>query len=461
MAESTINQHIQDCFLYLAVTDTQFLKLVRSAVPAELFTSQVTSDLVTICYNYFDQFESAPNNHLHDEVVKQIAKKTEEDKELYTSYISKISELHQPNVDYIIKTINTFVQARKFEEAAVDFVKLVEKGNFQKAKFLMQEALRSGVERENIGLDYLTSDTPLYYQSKVQLDKLPTGMEKLDMLLKGGLKRGWFVCILGGMKGKKTWSLVHLGKQALMRSLNVCHITHEMDVEEVEERYDRSLGGLTNEDDSVEVIITEMNDKGMVKKETRRQAHSIYNPKAIRRTRRTWRKLGGRLIIRKYPMGTCTSQEIERYLNYLETYYHFTPDILINDYVDIMNIGSKDRREEINQLYIDHKKIADERDILVVTVSQTNRAALLKAKLERTDFAEDIRKLANVDVALAISADELQVQKQEMRVWILGGRSVKDFCGCYIKQNLDIGQFCTDSWFGGDHRNDHDGEEEQ
>ncbi len=449
MVQSVINQHIQDCFVHLVVTNSEFLKLVRTAIPYEYFTSDVTATIIRISYEYYDQFKVAPENHLHDELVRRIQKKDSEDRKLYFNYIKRIAEMETPNVEYVLKTISDFVRARTFEEAAVDFVKMVEKGKFEEARTLMHQALRAGVEKENVGLEYFSSDNPTYYQKGFEEVMLPTGVEKLDILLKGGIRRGWFVCTLGGLKGRKSWFLVHLGKQALLKGMSVLHISHEMEVEEIEERYDRSLGGLTGSRDgeSTETLIQEMDEKGQLIKEKRIMAPSAYYPKAVKKVRKIWRKMGGRLIIKKYPMGICTMSEIDRYLNYLETYYNFIPDLLINDYADIMSIPANNRREYINQIYIDHKRVADERNITVVTVSQTNRAALLKAKLHQSDFAEDIRKLANVDLALAISSDEGQRQKNEMRVWILGGRSVQDGRGCIVKQNLDIGQFCTDSWF--------------
>jgi replicative DNA helicase len=447
----------------LAVTSSDFLKLVRTSVPYEYFTSDVTATLVRVCYEYYDQFGAAPENHLHDELVRRIQKKDPEDRKLYTSYVTRISEMDPPNVDYVIKTISDFVRARTFEEAAVDFVKMVEKGRFEEARSLMHQALRAGVEKENVGLEYFLSDVPTYYNKTLDEVYLPTGIDQLDILLKGGIRRGWFVCILGGLKGRKSWFLNHMGKQGLLKGMNVLHISHEMEIEEIEERYDRNLGGLTGNRDgeSSEITVQEMGSKGELIKEKKIISPSAYSLKAVKKVRRIWRKMGGRLIIKKYAMGTCTMNEIDRYLNYLETYYSFVPDLLINDYADIMSIPPSSRRESINQIYIDHKRIADERNITVMTVSQTNRAALLKAKLHQADFAEDIRKLANVDLALAISSDETQRSRSEMRAWIIGGRSVQDGRGCFIKQNLDIGQVCTDSWFPPDPSDKRDEEEEE
>jgi len=44
-----------------------------------------------------------------------------------------------------------------------------------------------------------------------------------DMYQIGGLRRGQFVCILGGYKGCKSWFCHHLAKQALIQGRNVLH----------------------------------------------------------------------------------------------------------------------------------------------------------------------------------------------------------------------------------------------
>jgi len=448
MAE-VISQRVQDSFVLLAITDTRFLELSRKTIKPEYFSSQVTEDVVKICYSYFDQFHEAPNNHFHDEVVRFLYNKDERETDRYLTYLEKLQKLPKPNQDYVIRRINNFVQAREFENAAIEFVKLTEHGNFTQAKELMQKTLRVGIAKESVGLKYFEEDIPTYYGDLQLREKLiGTGFPILDRYLKG-LKRGQLICVLGGYKGKRSWMCIHLVMHALLSGKSVLHISHEMTLGEVEERYDMMLGGLTNADEAKLMTYKEIDESGRLSRVWEEEAATVYNKQAVSHTRESVKKLGGQLIIKKYPMGTCTMEELDRYLDYLETYEGFIPDVLINDYVEIMKLPlgqSSAMRDRINQAYIDHKRIADERNIVVITVSQAVRSALRKAQLSQKDFAEDIRKLGNVDIVLALSETDEQAQQGMMRVFVLANRSGPQDFGCMFSTNLDVGQFCTDCW---------------
>jgi len=136
--------------------------------------------------------------------------------------------------------------------------------------------------------------------------------------------------------------------------------------------------------------------------------------------------------------------EIERYLDWLETNHGFIPDILINDYVEKMKGMSGDRsRDAINEAYIQHKRIADERNIVVITMSQVPRQSLEKSIISQRDApAEDARKLGNVDIGLFFGQTREQEQSNRMNVWVLVGRSQKMAFGCTTVVNKAIGQLC-------------------
>jgi hypothetical protein len=56
----------------------------------------------------------------------------------------------------------------------------------------------------------------------------------------------------------------------------------------------------------------------------------------------------------------------------------------------------------VQAAYFDAKNMGLRRDVLVFSLSQVNRAAVSKAVLDLTDFAEDFQKAANCDAAFAI-----------------------------------------------------------
>jgi hypothetical protein len=104
--------------------------------------------------------------------------------------------------------------------------------------------------------------------------------------------------------------------------------------------------------------------------------------------------------------------------------------------------SSKQTRDQLNDTYIYHKRIADERRILVVTFSQSNRKAYQAAVLRVPDFAEDVRKAANVDLAIGICQTAEQEQIEMATLFVIVAREGRQGCGCNIQMHLETGQFC-------------------
>ena len=215
-------------------------------------------------------------------------------------------------------------------------------------------------------------------------------------------------------------------------------------------RYDMMFGGLVSREAYSDVEFVTTDEHGNVTDRETRNVETVRNLEAVQAGRKTIQRYGGKLLIKKYPPTVCSMGEMNRYLDALETFNGFVPDIIINDYPDIMKLpgGEKaERRDQLNDVYLQHKRIADERNILMIVVSQTNRAGLEKARISKKDFAEDIRKLANCDLVLAVGQNREMERERRMRVHVLGGRTEEDGFGCIVSQNIRLGQVVVDSWF--------------
>jgi hypothetical protein len=444
-----LSQHIQDHFVKLIADDSEFLRLSRSVIKQSYFQSFVTSFIVEICYRYFDNFKRAPGEHLNHELDHALKDLSREKQSLVREYLEKISAIGSPNKEYIVSQLSEFAKSVEFEQAAEQFSELVESGNYDAARSLMLNALRAGIPVHEVGIIYGQSSIPTYHLKEHEY-LMGTGIPALDQLIRG-YKRKQLICFLGSAKGSKTWTLTNLARRAIIEGLNVLHISHEVSAEETEMRYDMMFGSLTSTEKPVSVEYRLYNKYGEELLEERHTStrDTVYSLKAIKKLRKKTKRLPGKLIIKKYPMGSCSFEEIERYINYLEIYESFSPDVLINDYVDIMKLPLKDSsstRDRLNEAYKLHKQIADERNILVATVSQVTRAAIQKANPSMKDIAEDIRKAANVDVLLALAQTEEEQEEKLMRVLVLANRSGPQNCGVGINMNLVVGQLALSSW---------------
>jgi hypothetical protein len=467
MVESdfSVSQRLQDGFLLLCITDSKFLSICRKSISPHYFSSKVTEDLIKVCYSYFDQFAVAPADHFHDEVERTLNNKPEQEQDRYVKYLERLQVIRIPNKDYIISRVNSFVQAREFEQAAVKFADLASKGEFVKAKELMQSALRSGISSINAGIDYFNVEIPSYYDIEGADGQrkflMHFGFSVIDERYLRGCCRTDLVGILGFGKGCKTWMLMHLGREAIYKGLNVLYITHEVSAEDLEQRFDKMFGAMTQYPDMKETTIRTYDEFGNQISDERVKVDCVFDKEATLKVRKTIGKFGGKLRIMKYPMGTATMGELERYLDSIESYEGYIPDVVINDYPEKMKVESGDHRNDaIHQIYVDSKRLADERKILWLTASQTNRAGYNKKIPDEGDTAEDIRKIDTVDLMLAITQTKRQAKKDLRNAYVLVNRHGPQKFGCTFWQNLDIGQPVLSTWNLKSEKGDNDEEDE-
>jgi hypothetical protein len=157
----------------------------------------------------------------------------------------------------------------------------------------------------------------------------------------------------------------------------------------------------------------------------------------------------GEMKLITYPSDGGSIKDIETELFNLEYYEGFIPDVLVVDYADILKPDS-DRMEYRHQLDSTWKSLrglAQEKSILVVTGSQTNRGGMYR-DARGDDVAEDIRKLAHVTKMISLNQNEKEKEDGIMRIEAMVQREGRMFNGqIVVLQCYDIGRPYLDSRF--------------
>ena len=457
MKHEIITQHIQDCFLAYVVTSTKFLRGVRGVLSMKFFTSRVTASLVRLCYDYLDEYGEAPGDHFSDLVIRNLFEFMDDDeKEEYSDYIERISLMgseNLPNLEYMTKVVSDFIRGRTFEEAAIKTAELVSEAKLDEVEGLWREAIASGVALTDSAVNHLVDMADLLERDSDRARRIfmPTGIDELNKLIRG-YRRGYFITFMDPFKGCKTWAMIQLTKYGLIRGAKVLHVTHEMWEDELRKRYDMCLDGFVDVPEKRGVV--EVRNVRYSKKRKRLivttgeiTRPSISDVDAVEASRHKLASFGGELRIRKFPTGTCSIGDLEACLTQLEM-SGFVPDILINDYADIMRMDKSskgDARVHSDATYKGLRRIADERGILVVTGTQVQRQAQEKAIITKNAVSEDIRKIAHVDIALSIGVNEKLSRMGCAVVYVVANRHGRDKCGCVVSQCLEVGQYATSS----------------
>lgn len=455
MGEIKLSQYLQDSIIYLAITDDKFVSLISGINFEHVFFNPIPQDCLILAIKFYVKYHKAPHDHFQDELTKFVKHKDIESKKQYADFIQRIINNKEPDRQYVLSELNNWLRERKLKNALLDASEIVSTDT-DKAASILYKALETEVGEVESGLDFLNDFRTLDKRNDEEEFDMSTGIVHLDKLI-GGFNKGRFICIMGEYKGMKSWMLMHIAKTALLNGMNVVHISHEMSEEEVEMRYDQLISGYMVDGKSGAnkipvdadnpltdwyVNLWEMEENGLVTNTTK-VVPSVKNINLVKDNRQRIANLGGSLRIKKYPPKTCSMETLRNYLKYLEHFEGIKPDVIINDYADDMDLsGYNDQlRHQLNDVYLDHKRLADELNCVVVTASQVNRKAIRSPKIDKSHFAEDLRKAGNVDLALGICRSQMLCDMQRANIFVVVNRSGADNVWCQIGNGIQAGQF--------------------
>jgi len=349
----------------------KFLLNIRDVVTPEFFDNQAHQYLVETIIKYFDKWHSTPTlDTLHIEV-----KKIENDV-LKTSVVEQLKEAYKvdnEDAEYVEAEFSNFCKNQQLKKALLTSVDLLQSGMYDDIRHLIDSALKAGMDK-NIGHEY-EKDVEDRYREEYR-SPIATPWSVVNDLLQGGLGSGDFGLIFGGPGGGKSWSLIALGAAVVKAGYNVCHYTLELSEAYVGKRYDACF---------TQISVAQVQDY-------RKDVEDAVS------------KLPGKLIIKEYPTGKATISTIESHIQKCKDLGN-PPDLIIIDYVDLLraNRSSKERKEEIDDVYVATKGLARELNLPVWSVSQVNRAGANDNIIEGDKAAGSYNKMMITDFAMSIS----------------------------------------------------------
>lgn len=171
---------------------------------------------------------------------------------------------------------------------------------------------------------------------------------------------------------------------------------------------------------------------------------------------RSFRKLNSlnrksRLKLFTYPNDTLTVTEMERVLDVMEDQYGWVPDVVIVDYPDIMRDDGQDKefRHKENGKWKSLRRFNQERNNLLITVTQSNRVGYKVKSMGADSVNEDRRKLDHVTALYAINQSEQEKALHMLRMGPIvqrKGRFETSYQMCVL-QSLEKGSPFKDSFF--------------
>ena len=452
MNESLSNK-LQEDLLILLCFDQQNSKIIKNSVELDLFEGTYR-EVAKRLYGYIEVYNDCPGENvatLLDDILEGPDKRKAN---LYEQILSHIYESQKGiNAKYVMDRITEFVRQQHMKSGIMEAMDLLQKGGDDvgnKVELILNSRMKKRLDLFDPGVFFGDIDKNLRFLDKINA-AFPTGIPFLDR--RGlGPSRGRLHVLIGVYGHGKTWWLINLGKRAVISKLKVCHISLEMDEDEVIQRYIQTLFGMSKRNEYFERTLFDLDnlhnlvgfDKGQI-----RPRYCLEDPKIREKLKARFGRWGARLdnlLIKQFPTSGFSLNQLEAYLDSLENSQGFVPDLIILDYVDLMNISLTDYRLQLGRTVAQLRGIAVKRNLAIATVSQSSKEGKKSSKGVRGEHAaEDWSKMGTADVVLTYSQTEHEQHHGLARLYIDKARSDIKNITLLLSQNYAVGQFVYDS----------------
>ena len=391
------------------LTHKGFLLNIHDVLSEDYFDNNSQKWIIKEILKYYQKYHTTPTM----EVLKVELKKIDNEV-MQLSIKEQLKEAYKSSdedLKYIEEEFSNFCKNQQLKKALLSSVDLLNAGDYDSIRNLVDNALKAGQDK-NIGHEY-EKDTESRYREEHRI-AIATPWDKFNDLLQGGLGGGDFGLIFGNPGGGKSWSLIALGGHAVKMGYNVIHYTLELGADYVGRRYDAFFTGC---------------DVGKITKHKARVEEVIA-------------ELPGKLIIKEYSPGKATISTLESHIKKCID-LEFKPDLIIIDYVDLLRSkrNNRERKDEIDDIYLSTKGLARELNLPIWSVSQVNCAGAKDDIIEGDKAAGSYDKVMVTDVAISLSRKRQDKVNGTGRFHIMKNRYGMDGLTYSVRVNTANGHF--------------------
>ncbi len=352
------------------LSDKKFIQTISDILEPDYFDSDANKWLCKIIRDYFFEYKTTPTLEVMKVKIDEM-----ENEILQVSVVENLKEswrnVESTDLKFVQEQTLEFCRNQVMKQAIMDSVDLIEVGQYDQIKKIVDNAMKAGSDRD-LGHDYI--DGIEERLTKSTRNTVKTGWDPIDEVMDGGLGAGELGVVVAPAGIGKTWCLQTIASSAVKQGLNVVHYTLELNQNYVGLRYDTVFSGVTTSD-----IKFYQDD---VKKKID--------------------ALKGTLLIKYFPTKSASVQTLTSHLSQIEIQGN-KPDLVIVDYADILKGVGSEKRHILENIYEDLRGLAGEIECPIWTASQANRSSLEEEVIDATKVAEAYSKVMIADFVVSVS----------------------------------------------------------
>lgn len=429
------------------IVSDSFLREIMPILRIDLLKTGYAREVAGWISEYWERFKAAPKKDIEDIFLHKKQSLSEDLAENISDFLTSISrEWEQQevnNVQFAVSQAITYLKSRSLEVLREQLENITTPlqgeqivANYKRVSPLTGEGVNVLHDSTAVVSAFMQEDETLFRFSKALGE------------VAGNFHRGDFVAFVAPMKRGKTWYLWHTAETAVFHGYKVLFITLEMTQNQMIRRAWQSLVGapITNE----EILYPRFRKKGdkyVIEHERQmRKGININKIESLQKILRRQARTGDVRIV-SFPAATSVD-DIDAVVDTFSYYENFVPDVVIIDYADLLTPGRAfrgDYRHGIDHIWKRLRRMAQERNLLMVTVSQSDRSSF-NTDITESSIAEDIRKLAHVTCMLGLNQTPEEAKNGIMRVKQIAIREGrKMFESAVVLYCFSIGRAVLDS----------------
>lgn len=382
---------LENTILSQLLTNDEYMRRVIPFIQPKYFSEENRS-VFRLYGKHVQKYKKLPSKKALQVAAEEASNLTETAQEV-SERLDLLYQKEEHDLDWLICETEKWCQDRAVFHAIMESIDIID-GKTKEVKKdaipdILTKALSVSFDR-SVGHDYLEDIERRYeFYTKVE-NKLPFDLEYLNKITSGGVNNKTLNILMAGTGVGKSLALCHFAASYLSQNKNVLYVTLEMAEERIAERIDANLMNISIGDIS-------------------HMSKSMF----LDRLKGIQEKTTGKLIIKEYPTGNAHAGHIRALLNELKMKKHFTPDVLIVDYLNICSSsrirslgGSINSYTFVKYIAEEMRGLGVEFDIPVWSATQVNRAGYNNSDFDLEDTSESFGLPATADLMLGMICDE-------------------------------------------------------
>jgi len=316
--------------------------------------------------------------------------------------LESIPDLNSGHFEWFMTEFEGFTRKQELERAILKSADLLEKGDFGPVEKLIKDAVQISLQKD-LGTDYFDDPRARLMRLKDGNGQQSTGWPTLDKLLYGGFSRGELNIFAGGSGSGKSLFMMNLAVNWIEAGLHGVYLSLELYESMSAKRIDSMITEVAATD-----IFKNIDEVEMKVKMKQKATH------------------GGLQI--KYMPAQSNVNDIRAYLKELQVTTGRKIDFLCVDYLDLlMPVSAK---VSPNDLFVKDKYVSEELrtlagelQVLFVTASQLNRAAVEEIEFDHSHISGGISKINTADNVFGIFTSRAMKERGRYNLQLMKTRS--------------------------------------